>query len=45
MGLRMNNFDIAGVHWKIQFLERGSKKTQHIGGELPKKVGLDSSWI
>ena len=30
MGLRMENFNIMGVHWKIQFL----------GGEFPKKGGI-----
>ena len=25
-GLRMNNFNIMGVHWKIQFLGGGHEK-------------------
>ena len=44
MGLRMKNFNIMEVHWKIQFLE-GSMKNQYIGGEFPKKRGLDSLQI
>ena len=35
MGLRMKNFNILGVHWKIWFL-RGSWKA-NIEGGLPKK--------
>ena len=27
MGSRMKKFYIMGVHWKIQFLGRGSRKT------------------
>ena len=44
MGLRMENFDIMGVHWKIQFLE-GCMKNQYIGSELPKRGALDSLQI
>ena len=36
-GLRMKNFNIMGVRWKIRFL-RGFTKKQYIGG-LPKKAG------
>ena len=33
MGLRMKNFNIMGIHWKIQFLGgMGVKKNQYIGG-------------
>ena len=32
MGLRMENFDIMGVHWKIRFLGAGLMKNQNIGG-------------
>ena len=34
MGLRMKNFDIMGVHWKIRLLRGVHKKT--IQGELPR---------
>ena len=33
--LRKKNFNIMGVHRKIQFLE-GLTKNQYIGGGLPK---------
>ena len=44
MGLRMKNFNIMGVHWKIQFLSVGKKK-QYIyicryREDLPEKEGL-----
>ena len=42
MVLRMKNFNILGVHWKIQLLGGGgggSGKT-NIEGRLPKKEGL-----
>ena len=31
IGLRMENYNIFGVHWKIQFLERGLSKNQYRG--------------
>ena len=44
MELRMKNFSIIGVHWKILFLVRGGgggggdgRKTNIEGGELSKK--------
>ena len=37
----MNNFNIMGVCWKIQFLG-GCMKNQYIGGEMRKIGGLDS---
>ena len=37
----MKNFNILAIHWKIQFLGGGSRKT-NIEGGLPKKGGLDS---
>ena len=40
MGLRINNFKIFGLHWKIQFSEGeggGSQKNQYKAGGLPKK--------
>ena len=40
MGLRMKNFNILGVHWKIWLSGGGSWKTNMEGG-LPKKGGLD----
>ena len=44
MGLRMKNFNIMGVHWKIQFLSGGGgshKKPIYIYREdLPEKGGL-----
>ena len=43
-GLRMNNFIIMGVHWKILFLG-GIAKNQHIGGNCLKGGGLDSLLI
>ena len=36
MGLRMKNYIIFGVHWKIWLLEGGSRKTDIEGG-LPKR--------
>ena len=45
MWLRMKNFNIFGVHWKIQPF-RGSWKTNIEGaGTLSKKGGLDSLQI
>ena len=40
MGLRMENFDIMGVHWKIQFLE-GCMKNNILGVNCLK----GESWI
>ena len=38
MGLRMKNFNILGVHWKIQFLGgRGYEKPIQMG-ELSERV-------
>ena len=31
-GLRIENFNIMGVHWKIQFLQEGSRKNQYTVG-------------
>ena len=39
--LRMKNFNIIGVHWKILFF-RGCMKKATFGGASPKKGGLDS---
>ena len=36
----MRNFNIMGVHWKIQFLGGGSTKSQYIGGLHKKGRGL-----
>ena len=48
MELRMKNFNVFGVHWKIRFLGGGgggSRKT-NIEGGLPKRGGgLDSLQI
>ena len=47
MGLRIKNFKIMGVHWKIQFLRGGGvhEKPIYMGG-LPKKaMGLDKLQI
>ena len=38
MVLRMTNFNIFGVHWKIWLLKEGSRKTNKERG-LPKKGG------
>ena len=41
MGLTMKNFNIYGVHWKIQFLGGGGlMKNQYRGGGFPKKGDL-----
>ena len=41
MGLRMENFNILGFHWKIQLLGGSSQKTNIEGVVgLPKKGGL-----
>ena len=44
MGLSMKNFNILGVHWKIQLLGWGGgggfTKKQYRDGGLPKKGGL-----
>ena len=42
MGLRMINFIILGVHWKIWLLGGKVHKKNNIEGGLPKKGGLDS---
>ena len=38
MGLRMKNFNILGVRWKVRLLEgrRGSRKTKIEGGNSVK---------
>ena len=41
--IRMKNFNIMGVHWKILFLGGFTKRTYR--GELPKNGGLDSLQI
>ena len=40
----MQNYNILGVHWKIQLLGVGSQKT-NIAGGLPKNGDLDSLQI
>ena len=45
MGLRMKDFNIFGVHWKIRFLGGGGSRKTNILGGLPKKGGLDSLQI
>ena len=40
MVLRMKNFNIFGVHWKIWLLGGGLRKTDIEGGGLPKNGGL-----
>ena len=43
MGLRMKNFNVLGVRWKIRLLGGGFTKNKNRGGVLPKKRGgLDS---
>ena len=45
MGLRIKNFKIMGVHWKLQFLRGVHEKPIYMGG-LPKKAGgLDNLQI
>ena len=51
MVLRLKNFNILGVHWKIQLFWGGHKKTTIEGGGLPKKgrglgqfVNLRGAW-
>ena len=39
VGLTMKNFNIFGVHWKIQFLSRDSRKT-NIEWEVTEKGDL-----
>ena len=41
MVLRMKNFNILGVHWKIWLLGGWVTKNQYRGGGLPKKGGLE----
>ena len=41
LGLRMKNFNVIRVHWKIWLLGGFMKKTI-FGGEWPKTGGLDS---
>ena len=48
MGLKMKNFNILGVHRKMQILGGGGgghKKPKYREGGLPKKGGLDSLQI
>ena len=40
-GLRNKNFNIMGVHWKIQFLVGWFTKNQYVKGGLPKKGRLE----
>ena len=42
MVLRMKNFNIFGVHWKIQLLGGGLHEKPIEGEGLPKKEGLNS---
>ena len=44
MGLTMKNFNILGIHLKIQLLVGEFTKNWYRGG-LPKKGGLDSFQI
>ena len=46
MRLKIENFNVMWVHWKVHFLQGGSvvKKTIY-REELPKKGGLDSLQI
>ena len=39
MGLRMKNFNIMGVHWKIRYSGMGVTKNQYIGGTALKGGG------
>ena len=41
MVLRMKNFNILGLHWKIRFLGGGGTKNQYYDGGLPKKEGFE----
>ena len=34
MGLSMKNFNILGVHWKIQLLDGGSSQKTHTEGGI-----------
>ena len=53
MGLMMKNFNIMGVHWKIDFLGGGGEGARKkifffvggVGGESAKKGGLHSLQI
>ena len=45
MGLRMKNYNIFGVHWKIRLLGRGGSQKTIIEGGLPKKGVLHSLQI
>ena len=40
MVLRMKNFNILGVHWKMRLLGVGGSRKTNIEGGLPKKEGL-----
>ena len=44
MGLKMKNFNIMGVHWKIRILG-GCMINQYVVGDLFKKGVLDSLQI
>ena len=39
MVLRMKNFNILGVHWRIQLLGGGGSQKTNIDGGLPKSGG------
>ena len=41
MVLRMKNFNILGVHWKIQLLEGKFTKNQYREGDCLESGGLD----
>ena len=42
MVLRIKNFNILGVHWKIRLLGGRCSRNTNAERELPKKGGLDS---
>ena len=42
MVLRMKNFNILGVHWKIRLLGVGGSRKTNVEGGLPKKGALVS---
>ena len=47
-GVKDQNFNITGVHWKIRFLGWGGERHEKntiFWGELPKKWDLDSLQI
>ena len=42
MVLRIKNFNILGVHWKIRLFGGRCSRNTNAERELPKKGGLDS---